>query len=60
MNVGQREPRNISALCSLLGYSRQAYYQNCKAQEAQALQEELLLQEVVKLRKQQKRIGSRK
>lgn len=60
MNVGQREPRNISALCSLLGYSRQAYYQHCKAQERQALQEELLLQEVVKLRKQQKRIGSRK
>lgn len=60
MNVGQREPRNISALCSLLGYSRQGYYQHCKAQQRQALQEELLLQEVMKLRKAQKRIGSRK
>lgn len=60
MNVGQREPRNISVLCSLLGYSRQAYYQNCKARERQALQEELLLQEVLRVRKQQRRIGSRK
>lgn len=60
MNVEQREPRNISVLCSLLGYSRQGYYQHCKAQERQALQEELLLQEVLRIRKQQKRIGSRK
>lgn len=60
MNIGQREPRSVSALCSLLGYSRQALYQHSKAKERQALQEELLLQEVLKVRKQQKRIGSRK
>lgn len=47
-------------LCSLLGYSRQAYYQNIKAQAQGALQEDLLMQEVFRIRKTQKRIGTRK
>ena len=47
-------------LCSLLGYSRQAYYQHIKVQEQEALQEDLLLQEVLRIRKTQKRIGTRK
>ena len=47
-------------LCSLLGYSRQAYYQHIKIEEQEALQEDLLVQEVVRIRKTQKRIGVRK
>lgn len=47
-------------LCSLLGYSRQAYYRHIKVQEKEALQEDLLVQEVLSIRKTQKRIGTRK
>jgi transposase InsO family protein len=47
-------------LCSLLGYSRQAYYQNIRVQAQEALQEDLLVQKVVSIRKTQKRIGTRK
>ena len=44
----------------MLGYSRQAYYQHLKVQEQEALQEDLLVQEVLRIRKTQKRIGVRK
>jgi transposase InsO family protein len=47
-------------LCSLLGYSRQAYYQNIKVQAQEALQEDLLFQEVMRIRRTQKKIGTRK
>jgi putative transposase len=47
-------------LCSLLGYSRQAYYQHIKVHAQEALQEDLLVQEVLRIRKAQKRIGTRK
>ena len=47
-------------LCSLFGYSRQAYYQQIRAQEQQALQEDLLVQEVLRIRHTQKRLGARK
>ena len=47
-------------LCALLGYSRQAYYQHLKVQSQEALQEDLLVQEVLRIRKTQKRIGVRK
>lgn len=47
-------------LCSLLGYSRQAYYQHLKIEAQEALQEDLLMQEVMRIRKTQKRIGTRK
>ncbi|WP_237144834.1 IS3 family transposase [Pontibacter pamirensis] len=61
MRVEQRRPsRSVGTLCSLFGYSRQAYYQQIKAQEQQALQEDLLLQEVLRIRQSQKRIGARK
>jgi len=57
----QRTPsQSVGELCSLLGYSRQAYYQHIKVQEREALQEDLLLQEVLHIRKTQKRIGTRK
>lgn len=61
MRVEQRAPtRSVGVLCSLFGYSRQAYYQQARAQERQALQEDLLLQEVLRIRQAQKRIGARK
>lgn len=60
MNVGQSESRNINLLCSLLGYSRQSFYQFKKATEIEALQHDLILQEVITIRKQQKRLGTRK
>jgi len=50
----------LSSLCSLFGYSRQAYYQHQRSRENEALQNELLVQEVLRIRKQQKRIGTRK
>jgi transposase InsO family protein len=50
----------LSSLCLLLGYSRQAYYQHLRFKETEALQTELLLQQVHRIRERQKRIGSRK
>ena len=51
---------SVGSLCSLLGYSRQAYYQHLKVQEQEALQKDLLVQEVLRIRTNQKRIGVRK
>jgi putative transposase len=55
-NKGQK----ISTLCRLLGYSRQAYYQQKTASEQTILQEELVIQEVLRLRSRQKKLGTRK
>jgi len=61
LKVEQHEPDRVTGLCcSLLGYSRQAYYQYQKQQEKEAFQSELIVQEVLKYRKFQKRIGGRK
>ena len=61
MKVEQHEPdRVIGVCCSLLGYSRQAYYQYQKQQEKEAFEEELIVQEVLRHRRLQKRIGGRK
>jgi transposase InsO family protein len=60
MNIGQKRSRSISALCSLLGYSRQAFYQQKKIAEQQALQHELIIQQVLLIRQRQKRVGTRK
>lgn len=60
MSVEQGEKRCLSSLCLLLGYSRQAYYQHQRSREKDALQSELLIQEVLRIRKHQKRIGTRK
>ena len=60
MNIGQSESRSISTLCSLFGYSRQAYYQFRHEAEKEALQHDLILQQVLSIRKSQKRIGTRK
>lgn len=60
MNVGQVENRSINTLCSLLGYSRQSYYQYQQQKEEEALQADLLLQQVILIRTEQKRLGTRK
>jgi len=61
MRVEQHEPIRVTGLCcSLLGYSRQAYYQHQKQQEKEAFEGELVVQEVLGHRKLQKRIGGRK
>jgi putative transposase len=60
MNVSQRESRSITALCSLLGYTRLAYYQHKKQLEKEWLQHDLLVNQVLNIRKNQKRIGGRK
>jgi transposase InsO family protein len=60
MNIGQVESRSIQTLCSLLGYSRQSYYQFQQNKEKEALQADLLLGQVALIRKQQKRLGTRK
>jgi putative transposase len=60
MNIGQRRSRSISTLCSLLGYSRQAFYQQQKAAERQVFEDELIIQQVLLLRQRQKKVGTRK
>ena len=60
MNIGQKRSRNITALNSLLGYSRQAFYQQKKAVEQTALQEDLIIQQVLVIRNRQKKLGTRK
>jgi putative transposase len=60
MKVEQRESRSITALCSLLDYSRQAYYQQKKQSEKTSLQFDFLIKEVLEIRKNQKRLGGRK
>ena len=60
MEIEQRESRSITALCSLLGYSRQAYYQQKRQSEKVSLQYDFLIKEVLEIRKNQKRLGGRK
>ncbi len=44
----------------MLGYSRQSYYQGIKYIQQKAYQTDLVIEEVLRYRKQQKRIGTRK
>ena len=44
----------------LLGYSRQSYYQGVKFIQQKAYQADLIIEEVLRYRKHQKRIGTRK
>jgi len=60
MRVELVKPRNIAVLCSLLGYSRQCYYQRLKEKEAESFKTDLLLQEVTQIRQRQPRVGCRK
>lgn len=60
MNVEQRKPRSISLLCSLLGYSRQGLYKAQLNHQKQCFEEDLLVQQIQKIRVHQKRIGGRR
>jgi putative transposase len=46
--------------CSLSGYTRQAYYQHIHTLQKEAFQSELIIQEVLRIRKTQKKVGARK
>lgn len=56
----QSRSRGLRELCSLLGFSPQAYYQYRKLLGKRALKEDLLIQEVLKHRVLQPRLGGRK
>ena len=60
MNIVERRNRKITSLCGLLGYTRQAFYQQRIAVEQEALRTELIIQEVLRIRARQKHIGTRK
>jgi len=60
MRVEQVKPRCLAQLCSLLGYSRQAYYQGKREIEKYVLGSDLVIQEVMRIRQSQKRVGARK
>lgn len=47
-------------LCDMFGISRQAYYQQRHRKSKAAFEAEIVLNEVIKLRKDQRRIGTRK
>ena len=50
----------MSSLCTLLGYSRQAFYGNQTHRLQLKCEEELIIQQVLKHRKLQPRLGTRK
>ena len=52
--------RSLNASCRLLGYTRQAFYKQKLRIERKAISAELILQEVVKIRSEQRRVGVRK
>jgi putative transposase len=52
--------RSLEVSCRLLGYTRQAYYKQTRRVEERAIGAELILQEVVRIRTSQKRVGTRK
>lgn len=60
MRIEQVKPGLTAKLCSLLGYSRQAYYQKRKVEEREELGVELLVQEVLRIRHRQPQVGARK
>lgn len=56
----QSTPRCINELCLLLGYSRQSYYQGIKFIQQKAYEADIIIDEVLRYRKHQKRLGTRK
>jgi len=52
--------QNIGLCCSLLGKSRQSFYQYRKFIENKVFRDELIIEEVLSIRKYQKKIGGRK
>lgn len=60
MEISESEPRSLGLLCGLFGYTRQAYYGQYRETEKEAASAYLVLTEVARIRKEQKRIGGRK
>lgn len=60
MKVEQSQGDSLSLLCSLSGYTRQAYYKRRLSEEREPIKEELLVQQVIGYRDLQPRIGGRK
>jgi putative transposase len=60
MRVAESEERSLGTLCRLLGVTRQAYYQQKRRVEREEMEKYLLVNEVIKIREEQKRIGVRK
>jgi len=60
MMVRESGNRGLKTLCRLLGYTRQAYYQQKLQIERVALGSDLVLQKVMHIREVQRRIGTRK
>jgi putative transposase len=60
MTVRESEERSLGTLCRLVGYTRQAYYQQQRTMESDAVRSEFVVQEVLRIRSEQKRIGTRK
>jgi len=58
MKIEQSHGINISLLCSLSGYSRQAYYKQLRYKEKSQRHGALIIQQVVDYRKVQKRLGT--
>lgn len=56
----QSKGEGLGLICRLLGYTRQAYHRKRVREERDALQCELVVQEVLKVRSVQKRVGTRK
>lgn len=52
--------RSLKTTCRLLGYTRQAYYKQKRRVEQKVLGAELILQEAVRIRSSQRRVGVRK
>lgn len=57
----QRQPKiGLSRICWLFGVTRQAYYQSFYREEFIGIEQELVLKEVIAIRKSHPRIGTRK
>jgi len=60
MRSEQSQGYSLALLCLLSGYSRQAYYKRSILSEQVPLEEELIVQQVLKIRHLQPRVGGRK
>lgn len=59
-NDFRRSKFSINELCTIMDISRQAFYKRRKNLEKELLEEELILQEVIKIRRMAPRLGGRK
>jgi len=60
MRVWESEKVGQQTLCRLLGYTRQAFHKGRRREERKVMEAELVVQEVLRIRRVQKRLGSRK